>query len=179
MCRARVAVRCEVRAVAGKRGLPRGRAPGFMCNEAADFLALNLIVQQPKEALDLELQVKEELVRQPPARAVLGANCLPHTHRRVVRVPCAQDIEEEAQLDDARILLDRCGCLRHVRLLICQVLVDASHQVDERLLSLRACCNRTDRRRMLLLLTLCTSLHHLCCKRLVHLREDGPHNRFG
>ena len=38
VCRARVAVRCEVRAVAGKRGLPRGRAPGFMCNEAADFL---------------------------------------------------------------------------------------------------------------------------------------------
>ena len=37
VCRARVAVRCEVRAVAGKRGLPRGRAPGFMCNEAAEF----------------------------------------------------------------------------------------------------------------------------------------------
>ena len=37
MCRARVAVRREVRAVAGKRGLPRGRAPGFMCNEAAEF----------------------------------------------------------------------------------------------------------------------------------------------
>ena len=36
MWRARVAVRREVRAVAGKRGLPRGRAPGFMCNEAAD-----------------------------------------------------------------------------------------------------------------------------------------------
>ena len=38
VCRARVAVRREVRAVAGKRGLPRGRAPGFMCNEAAEFL---------------------------------------------------------------------------------------------------------------------------------------------
>ena len=38
VCRARVAVRREVRAVAGKRGLPRGRAPGFMCNEAADSL---------------------------------------------------------------------------------------------------------------------------------------------
>ena len=37
VCRARVAVRREVRAVAGKRGLPRGRAPGFMCNEAAEF----------------------------------------------------------------------------------------------------------------------------------------------
>ena len=31
MCRARVAVRREVRAVAGKRGMPRGRATGFMC----------------------------------------------------------------------------------------------------------------------------------------------------
>ena len=29
-CGARAAVRREVRAVAGKRGLPRGRAPGFM-----------------------------------------------------------------------------------------------------------------------------------------------------
>jgi hypothetical protein len=31
VCRARVAVRREVRAVAGKRGMPRGRATGFMC----------------------------------------------------------------------------------------------------------------------------------------------------
>ena len=37
VCMARVAVRREVRAVAGKRGLPRGRAPGFMCNAAAEF----------------------------------------------------------------------------------------------------------------------------------------------
>ena len=36
-CGARAAVRREVRAVAGKRGLPRGRAPGFMCNAAAEF----------------------------------------------------------------------------------------------------------------------------------------------
>ena len=36
-CGARAAVRHEELAVAGKRGLPRGRAPGFMCNAAAEF----------------------------------------------------------------------------------------------------------------------------------------------
>ena len=45
VCRARVAVRREVRAVAGKRGLPRGRAPGFMCNEAAEFLHVGVKVR--------------------------------------------------------------------------------------------------------------------------------------
>ena len=38
-CGARAAVRHEELAVAGKRGLPRGRAPGFMCNAAAEFLS--------------------------------------------------------------------------------------------------------------------------------------------
>ena len=39
-CGARAAVRHEELAVAGKRGLPRGRAPGFMCNAAAEFFML-------------------------------------------------------------------------------------------------------------------------------------------
>ena len=45
-CGARAAVRREVRAVAGKRGLPRGRAPGVMCMGLRNFLAVHRISYQ-------------------------------------------------------------------------------------------------------------------------------------
>jgi len=64
-------------------------------------VALNLIVKQVEEALDLELQVKEEL-----------------------------DFKQEAQLADARVALECLLGFRHVRLGVGHVLVDAPDQVS-------------------------------------------------